>query len=965
MDNNPQMLTERIRAAISFPDTISPEEMRHLARQYKESCTELNRRMWQCMEHIRNSGGDSGGNLAEAVRLAEMKPNLQELYTSLDFEEREEWCELVSTFGFDVPPPLPNKYLEELNEVYLKISPMEPLLRWHRFYALNGSSVRERLAVLRAIAKADITNTFWSSDQEDFEKVRIKELGKEIQDAIAAKNSVQIRALYNELTSPDWRIKLPEEFRRTICAHVLQGHADTLLQHFAAFDYSQAVTVHKQIQQILDANKMALPADIERTIRPAVRWLNETEQQNELQYKFERCSNQLQKALEQESPVPTLESLYYSLSTAASQAGATISAELEKFYRSQIHAHESRKFRKTLFTVITIVSVCLLVGGVITLGLVQRNKQLQINKVVASLQNIETEKRFGEIPGAVQRYENESAPEIRNVLGRLKAMLQADQERAKKFEDYYSKAATALEPPKQPTLLELEGIKIFVDDAGKLFRIPQEETKFLELKRKFDTTRAARQRETDTEFSKKLEEIQDEFKTLPRNAELSNDLLLELNNTIKDLISRTEKLLQQYGISKEMKKEGDNHLDLMVKYQKETDEKIEQNQALQKLFDSVPNWTAYESELKNFVVKYSKHQAASDMEVVLQELEKIKEVYVLLHGLADSYNKHVGDFDVLKKEAPGLLKQYENLSSYVTVSPEQLFSPGKWLEKLSQTKPLTTDDFKETESHFKNLSKRQLWAWIDKEQWYYLTTEPKQEGTYDYVTTFISDPKPYRVRKDDFKNNQFDGTQYKFAIEALKKIDSIREDGSKEDAVDVICALMKNLLLTRGIDPILKCVTLNLLISDLSKIDPIFADNFKRHHEIIKTSGIDMYINWMDVNSTDTIPKRNQATVALGRLPAIETLALKTKEEQKQLRNALQNCNPRFEWIGALSKSKGAWSCQTKSSSRSGKGDLYILRLKPDKTVAYIRIGSLSGTEIKLDGIGTSCLQGIPVFLKQ
>ncbi|MDR2440910.1 MAG: hypothetical protein LBE12_16230 [Planctomycetaceae bacterium] len=569
--NNLQVLIENIRTVMSFPETVLPDQIQTYARDYAECCAECNRRMLQCIQHIRS------GNIAEGIRLAEMKPNLTEMYLSLDFTEREEWIDIVSTLGFDVPQPLSDGHLKELNDMYLKMSPLEPLLRWHRLHALNNSSIRERLEILRAIAKVDPENLFWNEDQEKFEKARITELNKEIQNAVTSKNSEQIHALYEELEPTNWLVPPPNEFRQKLCESKLQGYADLLLHYFAAFDYSQASAIYGQIQQLLATNNMAIPSDVERTIRPVVLWLNETQKQTVLQNEFMHCSTVLQQALETESPVSILERLYYALSTAASQAGTIIPPELEELYRSQISDYELRKSRTVKVVVTSIVCLCLLIGSLIAWGLFQRHHSNRVQEILAT----------------------------------------------------------------------------------------------------------------------------------------------------------------------------------------------------------------------------------------------------------------------------------------------------------------------------------------------------------------------------------------------LKKIDAIHNN-----AAEVVCELLEKMLSASGIDPILKCIFLDSFISDLSKIDPIFASNFKRYHEIVQKSGVDMFTNWMDVTSKNTIPQRNLAKAALDRLPDIKEITAKTLKEQSQLKNSIGNIYPQFEWIGILSRKDGTWNCQTKSTLNNATGDIYILRQKVDNTISPIKIGSVSNGKTQINTT-ISCLQCIPIFFKQ
>ncbi|MDR3199481.1 MAG: hypothetical protein LBU34_16550 [Planctomycetaceae bacterium] len=957
--NNLQVLIENIRTAISFPETVLPDQMQVYARDYAECCTECNRRMMQCIQHIRS------GNIAEGIRLAEMKPNLTEMYLSLDFAEREEWVDIVSTLGFDTPQQLAGGQLKELNDMYLKMSPLEPLLRWHRLHALNGSSIRERLEILRAIAKADPENLFWNDDQEKFEQARISELKKEIQNAIASKNSEQIHSLYDELNPDNWLVPPPKEFRQQLCVTVLQGYADLMLHYHAAFDYSQASAIYGQIQQLLAANKMKIPSEIERIIRPVVLWLNETQKQSALQNEFIRCSVALQQALETECPVPTLERLYYALCTAASQAGTIISAELEELYRSQISAHELRKSRTTKIVITSIVCVCLLISSLIAWGLFQQHRTKRIQEILETLQKIETEKRFEDIAGTIQRIETDSSDiaghaEIVANIERLRSLFKEDEERAKDFERYYAQAFASLDVTEKPDINQLRQIKIAVDQAETLARSSQEKTKFSELKRKFDSMFSARKREIDLAYSEKLTEISEAFNELRKNTSLpKNELLSQLQEVIRQIETLQKR---NSDVSLSMKEQGQTLLDSITSYQKKTEKEIEQDNAFQNLIKHVPDWAAYKTSLQEFVAKYSDHSASMDAADVLKELDMIKDAAVPLNDLIKDYSKHTDNFSSLQKESGKLWKRFEELSSKISGSPDVLFSQGKILETLSKTEPFTTESFKTTESLLKSLSQREVYPWVDeKENWYYLVKKPDKEGNYPYITTFVSEEKTFRIRDNEFNRNKIlVGTQYQFSIAAMKKIDVIRDN-----AAEVVCELLEKMLSVNGIDPILKCVFLDSFISDLSKIDPIFASNFKRYHEIVQKSGVDMFTNWMDVNSKNTIPQRNLAKAALERLPDIKGLAEKTQKEQSQLKNLVGKIPPRFEWIGILSRKDGTWNCLTKSTLTNETGDIYILRQKTDNTVQPIKIGNISNDSIQVNSSSTSCLQCIPVFFKQ
>jgi hypothetical protein len=324
-------LTEDIRTTLAFPTLASPEKLSGYAQQYAEECAKLNERLKQCLPHLR------GGNIAEAVRLAETtSPNIAETFNLLDFEDRQDWIDVCESLGLDMPPALAVGIFQELNDAYLQMTSLEPLLKWHRLFARNGSPLRDRLAVLRSIAKADPMNTYWLTDQETFERARIKELGQEVAEALAKKDMSQVQELYRELTASGWKITPPVEYQQKICTAVLEKYADELMQHFSAFDHNDAAAVYRSMQQVLSANQMAMPATIAKNIRAAVQWIHETANEKRHLNQFQQALGQLQEALDNHSPRPTLENLYFALQNAANQGDQVIPEELESHYRSRV-----------------------------------------------------------------------------------------------------------------------------------------------------------------------------------------------------------------------------------------------------------------------------------------------------------------------------------------------------------------------------------------------------------------------------------------------------------------------------------------------------------------------------------------------------------------------------------------------------------------------------------------------------
>lgn len=963
--NDPQILIENIRTAISFSETVTPQAIRQYASDYAQACTELNNRLQQCLPHIRK------GNIAEAVRLAEMSPNIAELYALLDFPEREEWIDIVSTLGFDTPPALNADLSRELNDAYLKHAPLEPLYRMHRRHALNGSSLQTRLPILRAIAQADTGNTFWVEDVEKYEKVRIAELDKEIRDAVASRNGPLISKLYKEISVPDWTVPIPPAYFQSLCFAVIENYAEKLVQYFNAFDFDQASGVHGKIRDVVETHHLTLPPNVESAIRPAVHWLMETRRQNILQTEFENSCAELQRALQRDGVAKdVLDRLYFVAGSKATQAGMSIPGELEELYRETVEDLGRRAGTRTRFVVLSIVCASLLLGVFLSFALIQRLHANRVHQALTQLKQAESESPFDaeSTRGILDTIERDmpklaTDPDVAATMERLRGKIRDDAKRAEDFRRSVEEATIALDVEEQPDFDRLEKIQLALRRAEKLALSSADQRQFADLKSRYDMKYAVRKREEENRFSEELKSLSTRFQSLRRD--LDEPLESRLARA-GDIRKATEALLRNKNVSADLVEHGRSVAESIAAHQKTLEQEVEQNKALEQLVSLVGNWNAYREALKRFETAYASNPVTQDIREVLAEVDAVQSVAVSLSELSRSYAKSAKDFPTLQKEAPDLWKKYQLLAS--RLSPEtaaELFSPATDLEKLSRaTATPSKGSLKNAESFLTRMTQREVFAYVQPEskKWFFLTAEPKRGlDAYKYITSFQrSEEKNLRIRSGEFPETPLEGTQFRLAVDSLKKIDAVTDN-----AVEVGCRLIEDVLDEKktGYDPIMKCQFLDEIFADLSALDPVFESQFKNCHDILKRSKLDFRGNWMDTDSKNTVSQRALATTALERLPDIKSLTKKTLEERIRFRERLQARSPRFDWIGLLRKNGGQWVCETKTPSR-GSGNLYVFRKKSADALEAVKIGSLRSGEFDLNGVGRTSLQYQPVFLQ-
>ena len=98
----------------------------------------------------------------------------------------------------------------KLNAAYSKQADLGELLRKHRLLALGRAPVKDRLLLLRTIAKRD-PNDVWDKDMVELEFVRLGEIKMEVKRLANLQDAHQIHQLYNEVTANNWHVRVPLE----------------------------------------------------------------------------------------------------------------------------------------------------------------------------------------------------------------------------------------------------------------------------------------------------------------------------------------------------------------------------------------------------------------------------------------------------------------------------------------------------------------------------------------------------------------------------------------------------------------------------------------------------------------------------------------------------------------------------------------------------------------------------------
>lgn len=193
-----QELVDILQSVLAKPDEWDQTELSSLAEEYAEQCRQVNERARQCHQLLRR------GQLAEAVRQAELEPRLIDWAGTLQFPERDRWVALCELMGLAVPPTVECERIKDINEAYMLSHRQESLLRLWRYQNLVRAPINERIETLRRLAAANETDLTWQDDIRTFEEAWLKELGQQVRALAKAEDLGQLYRLKSQIHQVKW-----------------------------------------------------------------------------------------------------------------------------------------------------------------------------------------------------------------------------------------------------------------------------------------------------------------------------------------------------------------------------------------------------------------------------------------------------------------------------------------------------------------------------------------------------------------------------------------------------------------------------------------------------------------------------------------------------------------------------------------------------------------------------------------
>ncbi len=200
-----ETLVHEMTAIAQRPQGVDQHELEELQEEFYEYVLKANNRLAEVRSKL------TKGLRAEAVSYSQLGEDLLELAATLDFPYLPHWNELCLRFGVPVAPQLDRESASDLNHAHAAELPLTNLMRQHRLAALAKAPASIRLLILRQILSKDLNNPSWKVDIERLEKVRLRQLDKEIREASESSDLGAIADLHKELNNTKWINEVPPE----------------------------------------------------------------------------------------------------------------------------------------------------------------------------------------------------------------------------------------------------------------------------------------------------------------------------------------------------------------------------------------------------------------------------------------------------------------------------------------------------------------------------------------------------------------------------------------------------------------------------------------------------------------------------------------------------------------------------------------------------------------------------------
>jgi hypothetical protein len=967
-----QRIVDDVRSALFNNGQDGDDFLQGAAADYSLAIDEANERLRQCGAFLRK------GLRSEAIQLCEVEPNLLDVVGILDFPEHDNWNELLGLHGLSSPSALMLDVAANLNEAYAVEQPLATLLQRHRLLAMSHGPIRLRVETLRSLADADPENAIWDQDVRIFEEERVKELQREVPQAIARHDTAALNALAAELENSPWRIDRPEALIQQIAVarsnaarqqglEEMRRTVERLNSLHVAFDVDEGRRTRSHWDSLFATwGRFASPALLQEVAAP-LDWLREQDEMEQTAARHEAAIAALEQAIAAHRSADDLHRLHRE-----AVRDGEVPANLEAAFAQRLESIQRAARRRMQLSLAAFAGFILVIGGIVAFVVFQHFETAKTDRALASLEQLVQANNIDEARNFIDQLSAESPqiaadPQIQEINSRLTRRVKDEDGRRRTL-------ASAMELVKKSIADQLPD-KESLARAKKLATTEEEKNAIRLSEQDIAKLGEAVQSKVDQDFLAQLKEVKERVDAIEKDIDDKPDAsidklahvtlelskLQESNPQISEAAKKPADLLR--GRLKSLDEEAHTVNDRLSREEAITNAVGDNAAFRQKLLDYADKFpqarrsesfrtvAGQESPLWDWIVEWNETiQAIGRRNSARFNRKTAADLASKLRKLLDERSGHP-DGDAFRQRLP-----------YLEAIVHRTDGEGNPIE--AGLKPIFTDPLV-------------AGAWMLKDssgQKYYLLEDPatkfgplmalKADRGYgfQYVIGFDLSKRQKTLRGNEIKADEAIAPQRATA----RALTAILEATTDETWEPSFCRMIDTVLRDGETDPLLKRFLLRKILDVGCQGSLCQQKGFGRYLEILNNSTISPAINWVDPDNTEAAEQRPRAEAELGNLPNFADAQANTAKEWKWLGG---NLGTELTCVGWLRRNMaGNWQCLTKSSCPN-EGKLVIVKpaesaTPKQKAASFETIGQLDkGKAVISAGPGPSLVEGRPVYV--
>lgn len=949
-------LLDEIRAALASPASVNRDKLTSMATQYDSACTALNKRLRKIGSLL------AKGLRSEAIQLADQEPNVLEQVALLDFPERDYWCDLLRRIGSPTPPPLEMDIAEQVDEAYAVQWPLDQLLRKHRLLAIARAPLVIRLQILRRIREKDPTNPAWVSDQQNWEKTRIKEIERDLKAAVQTGDSAWIQKASSEINNERWEIGLPVSLveaanQAALDAEITKARAQLknlnleLNNALSAFDVATGQQVRQQWQTYANMARLAQNDPLFQDAAEALAWLDDENSRQEEESEFDGLVYSLEQAIERNASPQEVEKLVYSIRAMEREVPEILLLRASEYQRGR----ETSKQRKFVLGLVVAMMILIGIGVAVIFFITYALNQQTLDQAVADLKQFQSAQDYSAANGFIENLPESVSndPRVAAEITKIQEVIRKKEQRVADFnEQFDSVLAISLDEP------DLNALKA----AEELAEGDAEFAKVNKMKADIDQRQIALQKVRNEKFLEQLGLLQQAVTETPLETS-SVSRLRSIRSDCEKLRSESQGFM--FGFPR-VDLSLVQQLDPIMSRAQQKVVQIKQKQTEMERLNSlvyVGDTETFSRNIARFSKDYPENPLSADF--AKSALEK---------GQLEGYLQ----WQKLFEDVP-----WERISSMTPLKAEQFLDKGKmlatnypdlaiaslWREKSlylnAISKRVKKDDdesilmIEELLGLFREPHIAGGFVAVDSEtKIRYLMPkmpsnwERSQKPTIEYYSNLDLIRDKRTLTPKEKKNIEiYKSPQSYTAAQVVKELNLMRDgkrdwEGGFARILYYVSQPLPNEKLS--MDPILRINLIKKIIDDASLGSPVFAKTFSKEKRRLRDTGIDLTADWVRPDpNVDQTRGRALTFINLELQFSQEVLDSRNRSMQEELTKLKVNPIQEIEVIGWVTQENGNWVLKTNGALQTKDTELLVIAADSENNVSLQKVGDLVGANAK------------------